>query len=237
MIPRLEQLREDLGLTAKIFCEKANVDKSNYSKAVNGKGNLTDDMIQKFCKTYNIPEIYIRFGHSYMFNPDKDDMGETVQKLINQNSEVLKIFEGLGTEPKKHRDISPDAKGVPYYNVSFSMSFDMIGKDNTSTPDYMIDFEPYNTCDVWCNAHGDSMAPTIASGDLIALKRLWDMKYLINGDIYAIITKGGLRTIKRIKDNGDTLTLIPDNKAYDPQIIPKEEVEQIYIVKGSMKMF
>lgn len=243
MISRLEQIRKEKRLPAKEFCQKAGVDNSNYSKAVNGKINLSDDMIRRFCKTYNISEAYLRFGHDYSVHPQDDMIGKTVKNLINKNSEVLKLFEGIGEmrvqglkhEPQKH--MSLDKKGVPYYNVSFSMSFDLLGEDSTSKPDYMIDFEPYNNCDVWCNAHGNSMAPTISNGDIVALKKIWDIKYLINREIYAIQTKSGLRTIKRVKDNGDTITLIADNKEYEPQTIPKNEIEQIFIVKGSMKVF
>lgn len=109
--------------------------------------------------------------------------------------------------------------------------------DQTKNPDYMIDFTPYNKCDYWCNAHGDSMRPTISSGDVIAIKEVKDFSYLINGEIYAIVTKNELRTIKRIKDNGDTITLIPDNKDFPDQVIDKKNIEKIFKVLGSMKMF
>lgn len=127
--------------------------------------------------------------------------------------------------------------GVPYFNVDFSMGFDLMENDQTRNPDYLIDCPPYNKCDLWCNAHGDSMAPTIASGDIVALKRIDDFRYLVSGEIYALITKNGLRTIKRVNDNGNTFTLIPDNKDFSPQTLPKEEFTHVFAVKGSMKFF
>lgn len=129
------------------------------------------------------------------------------------------------------------AKGRPYYNVDFSLGFDTLVNDQTRTPDYLINFRPYNHCDCWCNAHGDSMHPTISSGDIVALKRIEDFRYLINGDIYAIVTTNGLRTIKRVRDNGDTLTLIPDNKEIAEQTVPKSIITHIYNVLGTIKMF
>lgn len=127
--------------------------------------------------------------------------------------------------------------GVPYYNVDFALGFDLVENDQTRNPDYLIDCSPYNKCDLWCNAHGDSMAPTIASGDIVALKRIEDFRYLVSGEIYALVTRNGLRTIKRVNDNGDTFTLIPDNKDFAPQTLPKEEFTHVFVVKGSMKMF
>ena len=128
-------------------------------------------------------------------------------------------------------------KGRPYYNVDFRLGFDIMTNDQTTNPDYMIDFPPYNDVDCWVNAHGDSMAPTISSGDIVALKRIDDISYLINGEIYAIVTSNGLRTIKRIRDNGTTFTLMADNKEVGNQDIPKELVTHAYLVRGTIKMF
>ena len=128
-------------------------------------------------------------------------------------------------------------KGRPYYNVDFRLGFDIMTNDQTTNPDYMIDFPPYNDVDCWVNAHGDSMAPTISSGDIVALKHIEDHSYLINGEIYAIVTTNGLRTIKRIRDNGETFTLIADNHEVGEQIIPKQFVTHVYHVRGTIKMF
>lgn len=128
-------------------------------------------------------------------------------------------------------------KGKPYYNVDFRLGFDIMTNNQTTNPDYMIDFPPYNDVDCWVNAHGDSMAPTISSGDIVALKHIEDHSYLINGEIYAIVTTNGLRTIKRIRDNGETFTLIADNHEVGEQIIPKQLVTHVYHVRGTIKMF
>lgn len=127
--------------------------------------------------------------------------------------------------------------GKPYYNVDFELGFVERVNDQTSNPDFLIDFAPFNTCDCWCNAHGNSMYPTIASGDIVALKQIKDFRYLINGEIYAIITKNGLRTIKRVHDNGDSITLIADNKDVREQTIPKDIISHVFMVKGSFKAF
>ena len=127
--------------------------------------------------------------------------------------------------------------GKPYYNVDFQLGFDSMENDQTVNPEYMIDCTPYNKCDYWCNARGDSMQPTISGGDIIAIKEVSDVRCLISGEIYAIITTNDLRTIKRVKDNGDTITLIPDNKDYPEQTIQKDMILKVYRVLGCMKVF
>ena len=125
--------------------------------------------------------------------------------------------------------------GKPYYDVDFELGFDVMVNDQTRTPAYLIDFPPYNHCDLWCNATGSSMHTTISSGDIVAMKRINDFSYLINGEIYGIVTSNGLRTIKRVRDNGDTFTLIADNKNVSDQDIPKSIVTHVYHVLGLFK--
>ena len=152
-------------------------------------------------------------------------------------------MDGTGNVFKDLNEMSTDVisydktKGKPYYAVDFELGFDIMENDQTINPEYMIDFAPFNKCDCWCRAYGNSMHPTISNGDFIAIKQIEDPSYLINGDIYAIVTKNKLRTIKRVKDNGSTITLIPDNKDFDEQTIEKHHIDKVYLVMGSVKHF
>lgn len=148
------------------------------------------------------------------------------------------LLYGNGEPIVKENNLRISTKtGKPYYNVDFQLGFDSMENDQTVNPEYMIDCTPYNKCDYWCNARGDSMQPTISGGDIIAIKEVSDVRCLISGEIYAIITTNDLRTIKRVKDNGDTITLIPDNKAYPEQTIQKDMILKVYRVLGCMKVF
>lgn len=149
-----------------------------------------------------------------------------------KNNVIHEDFEEVyHTAPKKA------AVGRPYFDVDFALGFSILENDQTQNPSYIIDFRPYNHCDLYCNAHGDSMHPTISSGDIVALKRIEDFRYLINGEIYAIVTSNGLRTIKRIHDDGDTFTLISDNPTITPQTLPKSLVTHVFRVLGTIKTF
>lgn len=159
---------------------------------------------------------------------------ESISRVYNISLEWLQT--GNGAMREEVPSIST-TRGVPYYNVDFTLGFDIMENDQTTKPDYLIDFPPYNRCSCWINAHGDSMAPTISSGDMVALQRIEDFRYLISGEVYAVVTKNGLRTIKRVNDMGKNIRLIPDNKSYDEQIIPKEELLFVFYVKGCVKAY
>ena len=129
--------------------------------------------------------------------------------------------------------------GVPYYNVDFLGGFDLVINDQTITPEYLIDFKEYNKATCWCNITGHSMEPEITSGDIIALKEIPDFSFLPYGEIYAIITTNGMRTVKRIgpASTPENYSLIPTNKGpeYGIQEIPKKMILKVYEVLGCMK--
>ena len=132
--------------------------------------------------------------------------------------------------------------GVPYYNVDFVGGFDLVVNDQTTHPDYLIDFKEYNKADCWCNITGRSMEPEINSGDIVALKEVKDWKmFLPLGEIYAIVAKNGMRTVKKLGGgvDKDSYTLIPTNKSneYGEQPLQKSAIDKIYLVLGCMKKF
>lgn len=131
------------------------------------------------------------------------------------------------------------SSGTPYYNVDFLGGFDMIVNDQTINPEYYIQFKPYEKATCWCNITGHSMEPEINSGDIIALRRIEDFSFIPYGEIYAIVTKNDMRTVKRIgpSSNPDNYTLIPTNKSpeYGIQELPKEMILAIFEVMGCMK--
>ena len=131
------------------------------------------------------------------------------------------------------------SKGVPYYNVDFIGGFDIVLNDQTTVPEYLIDFKKYNEATCWCNVTGHSMEPEITHGDIIALKRIEDFSFLPLGEVYAIVTRNGMRTIKRLgpSENKDCYLLVPTNKSpeYGVQDLPKNMIEIVYQVLGCMK--
>ena len=178
-------------------------------------------------------------------------------KLCGVNSRTIQNWEAGGVIPdssikllegilKEHESDSylPEKnlkKGVPYYNVDFVGGFDIMVNDQTVNPDYLIDFPKYNRATCWCNITGHSMEPEINHGDIIALRKIEDIRFLPLGEIYAIVTKNDMRTVKRIgpSKNPNSYMLIPTNKSpeYGPQELMKEDILFVFEVMGCMKRF
>lgn len=129
--------------------------------------------------------------------------------------------------------------GVPYYDEIFECGFEELTAPSSESPDFLIRMPGYEKATLWCNASGQSMEPEISNGDIIALRRIEDISFLPYGDIYGIITTNGMRTIKRLGKSSDPscYRLIPTNKEYDEQDIPKDKILIVYRVMGAMKAF
>lgn len=176
--------------------------------------------------------------------PVSDKISETLCKEFGINSDYLEgksemIWTLCHSEQKENHPEKSYETGVPYYNVDFIGGFDLVINNQTINPEYLIDFQQYNKATCWCNITGHSMEPEITSGDIIALKEVADPSFLPFGEIYAIITTNGMRTIKRIgpASNPDCYSLIPTNKSpeYGVQEIPKSMIYKVYEVLGCMK--
>lgn len=215
MTQRIMELVRESQHTPKTFALEADIELSLFLRKLDGKAVWSVADVHKICDTFRVRKGWLVDGDGQKYRLP-DEVLETIPARRSYDARV----------------------GKPYYNVDFVAGFDLIINDQTVNPEYMIDFAPYNQCDCWCNATGNSMHPTISHGDKIAIKEVQDPKScLINDEIYAIVTTNELRTIKRIRDNGDTITLIPDNKEYHEQTISKELLLKAFRVIGSVKMF
>lgn len=181
----------------------------------------------------------IQNGKTKRISPTVSDL--IIETYPQYNRNWLLTGEGEMLVTPNSLPVKSLTTGVPYYNVDFIGGFDIIFNDQTVAPEYLIDFAPYNKATCWCNITGHSMEPEINHGDIIALKEIADPSFLPFGEIYAIITSNGMRTIKRIGPAScpENYSLIPANRSpeYGVQEIPKTFIFKLYQVLGCVKKF
>lgn len=200
---------------------------------------LSDSNLKEVSKDTGIPydRMYkwIR-GKSKPKTADTDTLVKYFDGNFSNSSNVERNFEANPV-------LRTEAIGVPYYDIDFIGGFDLVENNQSVKPIYYIDFLPFNDADCWLNVTGKSMGPLIAHGDIVALKEVSDWQtFLLEGEMYAIVTFNGFRTIKIVgsdPDNRDNYMLIPYNKNgdYRPQAIPKKVITRVFRVKGAIKKF
>lgn len=170
----------------------------------------------------------------------KSDLGaKAVEKILNKYQDINRVWLLTG---EGEMTVTPEISytdGVPYYDEVFECGFDELVAPSGESPEYLIRMPGYERATLWCNASGHSMEPEINNGDIIALQRVDDPSFLPFGDIYAIVTTNGLRTIKRLgrSDRDGCYRLIPTNPAYDEQEIRADQIALVYRLMGAMKAF
>lgn len=214
LIERINGLIAHLCMSPSELAKRSGVDVSNLNKMLKGSQKITKQTLRKIADANNVSISWLLTGEGDMLKGGNED---TEKPRINYK------------------------QGVPYYNVDFIGGFDIVENDQTINPEYLIDFKPYAKATCWCNISGHSMEPEINNGDIIALRRIDDFSFLPMGEIYAIVTKNDMRTVKRIgpSANPDNYTLIPTNKSpeYGIQELPKNMILAVFEVMGCMKRF
>jgi SOS-response transcriptional repressor LexA len=77
------------------------------------------------------------------------------------------------------------------------------------------------------------MAPRICRGYLLALRKMPIDSTIINGEVYVVDTESQGMFLRRIVNNGDTLTFIAENQQDFPDFeLPFSDVINIFRVVG-----
>lgn len=84
----------------------------------------------------------------------------------------------------------------------------------------------------------EAMAPTLNKGDnLVCQKVSLDIvKYVDMDYIFLVLLNNGLEAVRRIKDRGEEILLIADNKEWGSQAIPKNYIQSLYRVMASARV-
>ncbi|MEY2363217.1 XRE family transcriptional regulator [Lysinibacillus capsici] len=78
---------------------------------------------------------------------------------------------------------------------------------------------------IFLQAKGDSMEPTIPNGSYVLIREQPDVE---NGEIAAVLVNGDTEaTLKRVKKQGDTVFLMPDNPRHEPYVITSDNPASI----------
>ncbi|WP_313636280.1 hypothetical protein [Empedobacter sp.] len=128
---------------------------------------------------------------------------------------------------------------IPYYNVDFSGGWKSENLFTTHQPSFFITNPEFTRAEFACNLVGNSISRRIPHNAIIGLKEIKEWKvYFPTNEIYAVVMKNELRTVKIVKRsaNKDFLTLIPDpldiynQTGYEPEEVPIDFIEKFFQV-------
>lgn len=143
------------------------------------------------------------------------------------------IAAGEGAAAQNDAPADMPAHTIRYYPNVYGL---MGGAEFLDAPNEKV--QPINLpgfwdCEIAINAYGDSMVPSIRSGQIVLCAE-WKERYIEWGNIYLVITRGGRRCIKRVYPAADesAIECRSDNANYLPFTVPKEDIVKLYLVRG-----
>lgn len=211
---RLDIIINMLGENANSFSGKIGVTRSTIAGAISRNKGVNTDLLQKITDVF--PAINIDWIVTGKGNKFKDSSTE------------LQIVESAKS-------------GVPYYeNIDVAGGITSTFSDNKEIPSFYINYEHFNDCTAYMPVVGDSMYPKYASGEIIAVKQIFNLDVVQWGEAYLVITNGNandLRTIKLLHPHDDESKIIlrASNPNYKGDtVINKEDILSLFLIKGKI---
>ena len=217
---RLKEIRNSLGMTVEEFYSPLMKAFNNGSSIENNKRKLGKRLAKDIIEYYNI-------------NPNYLNTGEGI-KLLKVRPYHKQIFHPV---PQSEAE----REHVPFYDVKLAdlrqVSADIF---DDSTPEYYVNYSPFNDCTAYLPMYGDSMYPRFASGEIIAIKEVVNPDIILWGEAYLIVTDERANSIIAVKllyqhQDESKIVLRSSNPDYQGDtIIDKVSIVKLYIIKGKI---
>ena len=172
----------------------------------------------------------------------RDAIGFDVSNYSSQDAALRDSKTSIRTKQQTGRyKHTPRNKGVPVYDVELTATAVESMENYTALePEYYLDIPFFRDCDFAGKVVGDSMYPKYRHGSIIVCKRItaWQ-KFFEAGRAYLVITRtDNFRAVKYLQEDdtdNDYLWLLSHNaESFPPQRIPKDEILELYLVKGQI---
>ena len=205
---RAERTRYSLSLQR--IHELTNLPMKKLKAYDNGDEDVPDDILEGF------ENLFQRIENEYNDSEEQDD---TLPVLITD-------------------EMVSNVK-VPFYEVDFTGGFTSPEMFSEVKPSFVISSPSFAGADFACVLIGNSMSRRIKNGSVIGLKKIEEWwEYFPTNEIYAVVTKNWLRTVKIVKRSKKEgyIDLIPDplpeynNPEYETETIRMDYVLGFYKV-------
>ena len=218
-VARIKLLINNLGLSQSAFAERIGIDASNFSKHLNGKLPLSDNLFNKIVVAVGASKKWLLTGDGSMWNStggcETAIPTVTIDTINPNNAEGAKIY-----------DIDVTAGNIARERLFADEQ--IIGSINIPTvhPDCCI-----------VRVSGDSMTPVIGNGDLIAIREIRNKNLIFWGHIYVVLLDD-YRMVKYIRRHSDPSQVIlrSENQQYDDIEVAKSDIRDLFLVENIIRI-
>ncbi len=219
-INRIKLLMSSMGLKQVAFAERIGVDASNFSKHLNGKLPLSENLYNKIVVAVGVSKEWLVSGEGEMWTTPS-----TGNRLPTITVPAGIITTSLAGGAKVY-DLDVTAGGVTRERMFAEEQ--VVGSINMPAihPDCCV-----------VRVSGDSMSPVIGNGDLIAIREVRNPNLIFWGQIYVVLLDD-YRMVKYVRRHSDPAMVIlrSENTRYDDIEIPKSEIRDLFLVENIIRI-
>lgn len=212
----LRQLRKRAGLTQGTLAEKLNLKRAVIGAYEEGRAE---------------PKIENLIKIASFFNKTVDELVGSIIDLDNPNQKKdrLRILAITVNDQDRENIEVVGAKAQAGYLAGYSDP-----EYITSLPKMSVPYLKGGTYRAF-EIEGDSMHPTLETGDMVICKFVENYTWIQDHAIYVVVSDEGI-VVKRIKTHKsqNTLELISDNKYYPPYKVHLNTIREIWQVQSRM---
>ncbi|UYW02080.1 helix-turn-helix domain-containing protein [Flavobacterium agricola] len=132
--------------------------------------------------------------------------------------------------------------GVPYYeDIEATASITSSFSDFKEVPTFYINYEHFNDCTAYVPIFGDSMYPAFCSGEIIAIKQVFNLDVIFWGEAYFVVTNSNANDIRAAKllfqhEDESKVILRSSNPNYKGDtVINKKDILRLFVIKGKIQ--
>lgn len=216
--------------------EEEEEEEETYLRAERNRYNLSLQRIQELT---NLPMKKLK-AYDNGDEDVPDDILEAFENLFQRiENEYNESEEQDDSLPVLITDEMVSNVKVPFYEVDFTGGFTSPEMFSEVKPSFVISSPSFAGADFACVLIGNSMSRRIKNGSVIGLKKIEEWwEYFPTNEIYAVVTKNWLRTVKIVKRSKKEgyIDLIPDplpeynNPEYETETIRMDYVVGFYKV-------
>lgn len=209
---RIQTVISSTGLSDAAFARSVDgFNKANLSQILKGNRTAPDSLLRAIARVYNIRYNWLLTGEGEIYNAEQKEKSFAVSDVV-------------------------ELPLLPVNAMAGSLSGDNISIMEYECEKYIVPI--FKGAEFLIMVQGDSMMPKYMPGDIVACKRVhMDRLWFQWGKTYVIGTTQGT-LIKRIEpsDQDGCISIHSDNPKYKPFNLPAEEIYNVALVLGAIRV-
>ena len=219
IISRLRYIIDEMNMTQSEFAMHIGIDSSNLSKYLNGKLAINESLINRIVVNLGLSKTWLETGN---------DLPYSKQQSMTPSRTVVN---GRISNEQANK---PGVEGIPVYDIDVTAG--MIPRDRMFVNENIIGYIDLPTMSQDCRiirVSGDSMAPVIRSGDMLAVRELSNTQNIFWGQIYVVLLDDYcmVKYVRR-HDDPDKVILRSENPEYDDIEINRTDRREMMFVQN-----